>query len=257
MANLNLSTVELVSTLRAAPQNGSPSSQDYNDSWTESLADLASLADFVNTILLPMLNGLDATIFPNPVAAPNGIEGRFIFGDTTDSSTLFFDSLSNEPNTIADSMRILQGINTNLQLAINTLTVTVTSLQSQLSATNQNDIAQALQNIATSVQNLTSQVVGNTQQISNAQAELGKQQAVRITTGSISASSSATVNVDFATSFGDNNYTFNLTLEDSSGFLSAKTIQKLSSGIGVSALVSNSDSGSPHTGTLHVIAFHD
>src|SRR5665213_1382651 len=165
MGTLNLNTVELVSTLRSAPQNGSPSSADYNDSWTESLADLAALSGFVNDVLIPMLNGLDSTVMPNPNGTPNGLEGRYVFSDTSDITPLFFDNLSSQPLSLADSLRILQGIIQTSQISINTLNVEVTALQSQLSSTNQNDISQALQNFASSLTNLTSQTVNNTQSI--------------------------------------------------------------------------------------------
>ncbi len=165
MANLDLSTVELVSTLRAAPMNGSPSSQDYNDSWTEALADLAALAGFVDDILIPMLNGLISTIQPNPNAAPNGLEGRFIYADTTDSSQVFYNNLSNTSNSIADALRVIQGIIDTVQTSINNLSIEVTALQTALSSTNQNDVSQALQNFAAALQALTAQTVANTQAI--------------------------------------------------------------------------------------------
>jgi len=165
MSNLNLSTIELVSTLRAAPLNGSPSSQDYNDSWTESLADLAALAGFIDDILIPMLNGLISTIQPNPSTPPNGLEGRFIYADTTDSSQVFYSNLSQTSNSIADAFRVIEGIIDTTQTSINTLSVEVTALQTALSSTNQNDVAQALQNFAAALQSLTAQTVANTQAI--------------------------------------------------------------------------------------------
>src|SRR5208337_4415032 len=165
MSNLNLSTIELVSTLRAAPLNGSPSSQDYNDSWTESLADLAALAGFIDDILIPMLNGLISTIQPNPSTPPHGLEGRFIYADTTDSSQVFYSNLSQTSNSIADAFRVIEGIIDTTQTSINTLSVEVTALQTALSSTNQNDVAQALQNFAAALQSLTAQTVANTQAI--------------------------------------------------------------------------------------------
>lgn len=165
MANLNLATVELVSTLRAAPQNGSPSSQDYNDSWSEALADLASLAGFVDDIIIPMLDGLSASIMPNPGGSPNGLEGRFVFGDTSDLTPLFFDSLSTEPLTVADSLRLLNGIISTVQTAINTINVEITALQTQLSSTNQNDVSQALQNLVASIQIINAQITSILQQL--------------------------------------------------------------------------------------------
>lgn len=165
MATLDLSTVELVSTLRAAPQNGSPSSQDYNDSWTESLADLASLAGFIDNIVIPLFNGLSSTILPNPQGSPLGLEGKYIFGDTADVTPLFFDNLSNESLSLADSLRVIQGLVQTSQVGIAALNVEVTALQTALSSTNQNDVAQALQNFAAAIQSLQAQVVAINQQL--------------------------------------------------------------------------------------------
>lgn len=167
MATINIPTVELVSTLRAAPVNGPTNSQDYNDSWTESLADLASLSGFINDTLLPMLNGLISTIQPVQVATPHGIEGRYIFSDTSDLTPVFFDGLTNQSLSVSDSLRILNGIISAVQTTVANLNVEVTALQTQLAATNQNDIAQALQNFAASLSNLSVQTVNNTQTIIN------------------------------------------------------------------------------------------
>lgn len=165
MATLNIPTVELVSTLRAVAENGPLVSQDYNDSQAEALADLASLSGFINDFLIPMLDGLSAAIQPSQQNAPGPLEGRFIFSDSTDLSTLFFDQLSNAPNTIADSFRILQGIVNSTTAAIQNINVEITAIQTQLSSTNQNDIAQALQNFAASLQSLTEQTNANTSQL--------------------------------------------------------------------------------------------
>lgn len=167
MGTLDLSTVELVSTLRQAPLNGPTNSQDFNDSQTEILADLASLSGFLNDILIPMLDGLSLDIQPLNQTAPHGLEGRYIFSDTSDLSSVFFDSLSNEPLSIAESLRVLQGITQAVSVTVANLNVEVTALQTQLSSTNQNDIAQALQNIQADLLSLTAQTIANTQSISD------------------------------------------------------------------------------------------
>lgn len=254
MSTLNLATVELVSTLREAPMNGSPSSQDYNDSWTESLADLASLSGFINDLLIPMLNGLIGTIQPNPNAAPLGLEGRFIYGDTTDTTNLFYDSLASSSLSIADSLRVVNGIITTVQTAMTGLTVQVQSLQTQLSSTNQNDVARALQNFSASLQNNVAQTVANTQAISSNTQQLGKQQHARVTTGPITNGSPATIYVPFPTPYSDDNYTFSLTLQDASGDLSVNQIQQYDGPEvfdldGGTAIVV---SGTPNVGTVTV-----
>src|SRR5208282_1444153 len=58
------------------------------------------------------------------------------------------------------------GIVTTVQTAMASLSVQVQSLQTQLSSTNQNDIAQALQNFSASLQSVTAQTAANTQSIS-------------------------------------------------------------------------------------------
>lgn len=167
MGTLDLTTVELVSTLRQAPLNGPTNSQDFNDSQTEVLADLASISGFINDLLIPMLDGLSLAIQPINVTAPHGLEGRYIFSDTSDLTAIFFDSLSNQPLSIAESLKLLQGIIQAVQVTVANLNVEVTALQTQLSSTNQNDIAQALQNFSADLISLTAQVVANTESISN------------------------------------------------------------------------------------------
>lgn len=153
MANVNLNTVELVTTLRTAPMNGAPSSTDYNEGQREMLVDLAALAGFINDTLLPLLDALpDSALLP--VEAPIGIEGRTIWADTSDQGPTFFNALSNTPLTVADAIRHVTGIlNTNSQ-KLTDLGIEVASLQARLSSTNQNDIALALQNLTISLNGL-------------------------------------------------------------------------------------------------------
>src|SRR5271156_1739589 len=254
-STLDLSTVELVSTLREAPMNGSPSSQDYNDSWTESLADLASLSGFINDILIPMLNGLDGAIQSSPSATPLGLTGLYVFTDTTQTTPVFYDNLSNTSLTISQSFGVINGLVTTVQTAMTNLIVQVQALQTQLSSTNQNDVAQALQNFNTALQNLTSQSVANTQATSNNTQFIGKIQRARLTTGAVVSGTPATVDVPFPTAYPDNNYTFTVSLVDPSGLLSISQVQYHGTGLGVSVLVTSASS--TNTGQLNVIAIHD
>src|ERR1017187_4197511 len=57
---LNIASIELVSTQRVAPLNGAPSSADHNDSAREVLTDMASISEFLNGTVLPLLNCLPA-----------------------------------------------------------------------------------------------------------------------------------------------------------------------------------------------------
>lgn len=140
MDRLNLDTLELVSTLRRAPANGAPSSADFNDGEQEKLVDLATVAGFLNDVLRPILNTL-------PEAASAGLEGRTLLTDTNDQNALFFDALNAEPLSVADSLRLLQGIVNSVKGQVTDLSVEVGQLAAKLSATSQNDLALALQNI--------------------------------------------------------------------------------------------------------------
>jgi hypothetical protein len=140
MTLLNIDTLELISTLRRAPANGAPSSHDFNDGEQEKLTDLAAFADFVNTLLRPILNALPAT-------ALEGLEGRTLLTDTTDQGALFFDALNTEPLTVADSLRLLQGIVNSVSGQVVDLGVEVGQLSAKLSATSQNDFVMTLNTI--------------------------------------------------------------------------------------------------------------
>jgi hypothetical protein len=120
------------------------------------------LAGFINDLIIPMLDGLSSTIQPTPSSTPNGLEGRFIYSDTTDTTPVFFDDLADTPNTIADSFRVISGIVQAVQTSVSNLNVEVTALQAALSTTNQNDVSQALQNFAAALESLTAQVNANT-----------------------------------------------------------------------------------------------
>jgi hypothetical protein len=140
MSTLNIDTLELVSTLRVAPANGAPSSHDYNDNERDKMVDLAAIADLINDVLRPIVNAL-------PAAAGQGLEGRTLFADTGDQDVLFFDALNAQPLTVADSIRLLQGIINSVKGQVIDLNVEVAQLSAKLSSTYQNDIALALQNI--------------------------------------------------------------------------------------------------------------
>lgn len=160
--DLNLSTVELTSTLLTAPLNGAPSSSDYNESQRNTLVDLTSIVDFINNQILPLINALPAGALL-PIIGPVGIEGRTVWSDTSDQSALFFNSLSSTPLSLADSLRLLNGIITTMNQQLIDQGVEVASLQAQLSSTNQNDVALALQNLSSSLNQLTiNQNVTNT-----------------------------------------------------------------------------------------------
>jgi|SRR5208337_2216990 len=254
--DLNLSTVELTSTLRTAPLNGSPSSSDYNSSQRENLVDLATLTDFINNTLLPLINALPAGALL-PSIAPVGIEGRTIWTDTSDQSTLFFDSLSSLPLSIADTIRVINGIVTVNAQQLTDIGVEVASLQARLASTNQNDIALALQNLTSALNQVTvNQQIQNTQ---ITQIQGTKIVSIRSVSTLIPSGSTAPVSLVFATAYADNAYTVSVSVEcvgGDNGLVSAGSFQKDGVGTGITVSISNYDV-SDHNVIVHLLASHD
>lgn len=263
--DLNLPTVELTSTLRTAPLNGSPSSSDYNSSQRENLVDLAAITGFINNTLLPLINALPAGALL-PLQTPVGIEGRTIWTDTSDQSNLFFDSLSSVPLTIADSLRALNGIVTVMNQQLTDQGVEVASLQARLASTNQNDIALALQNLSSAlnqvtvnqqVQNVQITEIQGTKAITVRSDQAGQSGAVLVTAGS-----TATATLTFPSTppaFNDNFYTVTASAEvqeGANGLVSIGGFQKNGVGVSVTVSISNYDASDHHV-IVHVIAQHD
>lgn len=255
MADLNLNTVELTSTLRTAPLNGSPSSSDFNEGQREALVDFASIVGFINNQLLPLINALpEGALLPS--LSPVGIEGRTIWTDTSDQSTLFFDALSTTPLTIADTLRVINGIVTTMRQQLIDQGVEVASLQARLASTNQNDIALALQNLSSALNQ-----VSVTQQVQNTtitQLQGSKVVTARSTATSVSAGVTANVTVLFTPAFNDDFYTASVNLEADApqGLVYAGAFQRDIVGLGLIVPVTN-HSEDDVTVIVHVMAVHD
>lgn len=256
-ADLNLNTVELTSTLRTAPLNGSPSSSDYNDSQRENLVDLTSVVDFINNQLLPLINALPATAL-QPVQSPVGIEGRTIWTDTSDQSTVFFNSLSSTPLTVADSLRVISGILTTMNQQLIDQGVEVASLQARLASTNQNDIALALQNLSSALNQVSvNQQIQNTQitQIIGVKV-VSKRSAVT----TVPAGTVLNVSLTYDIAFNDDFYTAMVSVQMNSGsadgLVDAAGFIKTGGGTGITVGVINNDSIDRDV-IVHVMASHD
>lgn len=148
-----LTTIELVSTERTVPANGSPSSQDYNDDQAERLIDLTAIASFLNGTLIPLMQVLPS------LAANAGLEGRAINTDSTDQTPLCFNAKTATPLTIAQSLKYIQSQLGAQQATVTNLNTQVAVLASKLSSTNQNDIALALQSFQDTVNSITAQMI--------------------------------------------------------------------------------------------------
>lgn len=256
MANtVNLDTVELVSVQRVAPQFGAVSSSDFNAYNLEVLTDLASLADKLNSQILPLVNALLAGALL-PSESPVGIEGRTMIADSSDSSSLFFDSLNNVPLSLADSLRRLNNMLASFQQQVTDMSISVGALQSQLSSDNRNDIAIALQNLVNTIATLTAAQNSLALEVTGIQASLSKTKTGRFALSSV-ASGTSTANISWPVAFLDNNYSVTLSIQDSTGAVSIKDFSYQAMGVGITVTLNNS-SGSPvTTALLHAIAIHD
>lgn len=78
---------------------------------------------------------------------------------------------------------------------------------------------------------------------------------IRVDTGAVPISGSVLVNVAWPVGFKDTNYTVIATMEDTTGFLEARSIRNKAAG-SVDVLVANNDGGAVHSGTLHMVGIY-
>lgn len=155
MTSLELSNIELVSTLRAVPANGAPSSADYTDSQREALQDFASLADLLNTNIVPLVNSL---VFPAGTSPAPSLSGDTLLASADTENPLFVNSITGEPFTIAQVFLQLSAVTVAQAKTLLAQQGAIRQLQSQLASTNQVDISKALQGLSDQVRTLQNQV---------------------------------------------------------------------------------------------------
>jgi hypothetical protein len=244
---LALQTVELVSTLRPAAQNGAPSSADYYSGEQEKLIDLTTLESFINDTLLPILNGLPAT-------AVDGVEGTSLYFDTTSQDVLSYNSLTNNYLAVSDTLRLLYGMIQNLQIAEADDALNITSLQQRLSSSNQNDISLALQYMTQQIQNQAGEINNLQQTVSALQLVAGAATGSAVAeTPVIDPGGIETVPVLWAVPFTNNSYVVSAGIQDDSGYLRVNGFSYLASGTGVLVRVQNTDTTATHQGVVNVI----
>jgi hypothetical protein len=246
-STLPFDALELVSCTRVVPENGSPSSQDYNDTQSENLIDHAALTDTINTIIRPLLMALTAD------AATRGLIGDTLYTDSVDSTALCFNALTNQPLTVKQSLQYLQAIVTALQTQVTNTSTQIGVITSQLSSTNQNSIALSLQNFQSSL-NQQANALTALQNLVTAQSAVSTQ-TNQIVTPTVQPNGQESVACNWPLTIGSDTYTVSCSVEDPSGYLSVDSWSYITGGVGVSVVVSNSDPNNVHTGTVHVCAF--
>ena len=247
-ANLtvNLPSLELVSTLRVAPLNGPPSSNDYNDADQETIIDLTTLLTFINNVLIPMLNTLAS-------GADSGIEGSNIFGDTTSEEALFYNVVTEEPMVLADSLRLLYGQSQTINTTLSNLGVQVAALQARLSSSNQNDVSLVLQGFTSNLNSQLGQLQALQNAVSSLQIIAGTSMDAQAVTPVIAPRSVETIAIPWTVAFPTNTYTVSYGIEDASGFLQVTGFIREPAGAGILVHVLNTDTAASHQGTVNAI----
>ncbi len=244
MATLDLQTVELVSVIRTAAENGAPSSLDYYDGEIEKVTDLSTIVLFINNTLLPILNAL-------PAAAVDGLLGTACYTDIANQDSLVYDELTGIPLTITQSIRLLGGQVQTMNTTLSNVSQQAASLQARLSASNQSDISQALNTITSVLATNTAQVQALATTIGSIQALVGTEQDLVVSTGAVAESGTTQITITWANPFPNNTYSFLSSMEDASGYLQIVSYAYQAAGVGVYVNIKNNDTGAAHTGNIH------
>jgi hypothetical protein len=181
MSNLSIPTAELVTTMRTVPKNGAPSSDDYNATNREILADLATISSILNDSILPVLNAL-------PDTAAQGLDGRAMYAGLDSANSLFYSASAARYVTVAEVLISLATADSDVLLKLNDLGARVISLQSKLASTSQNDILSSVQAFSDQVRQVQSQLATALQAIDGQAAQLANSRAAHAETGEVAAS---------------------------------------------------------------------
>lgn len=238
--NLDIQSVDLVSTLRTAPKNGAPSSNDYNDTLREILADLGSLSELLNMSVLPVLNAL-------PDTAALGLEGRSIYASLDpDKNVLFYSDAAKKYLTVAEVFQKIYDLIVSSNNQLTDVAARIISLQSKLATTSHNDIINAVQGFTDQVRQV-SYSLSDLTRVSEAQAQkLAGIQTVR-KDQLVAAGATQTVDINWPVAYADNSYTVALAAEGGKATL---YFVKKDGGVGITVTVVSADNAEK-TFTVH------
>lgn len=149
---MQVNPIELTTTPRPVAYCGAPSSQDYNDSMSEILTDLASLSDFCNSVLVPLLAGL-----PEAADEVPPLNGRNLYSDPGNLDELFY-TPGQGPKTVAETLVLLKSRIEAAMQSIEDLSARVTFLQSRLATSNQADMTRWIADLQAKIELLEARV---------------------------------------------------------------------------------------------------
>jgi hypothetical protein len=251
MSNLNLEQVDLIAIQRAAPRNGAPSSEDYNDNAREVLRDLVSITEFLNEQLIPILAAL-------PEAAQDGLTGATVFANPSETTNaVFFNEQEARPYTVAEVMKNLVSSNVAALQKINDLSAKVAKLQTLLATTGQTDIIASVQSFADQIRNLGAMLNTVKGSLVSYEARFQQTKAVRLEIPSAETHTTQEIDVSWDIPYHSNDYTAVLSIEDPTGGLEVAGWSKLSNGRGVHVTVYNASNGTVDNAILHMIGQAD
>jgi len=248
MSNLDVSSVELISSVRTVPLNGAPSSNDFNQFQKDTISDLASIVVFLNETLLPIISSLSS-------AAAGGLDGTGLWGNQNAVST---DTFFRDPNgnlySVADLLSQLSAANSSLLQTCNDLNGQLEAIQTRLATTQQNDLRVSVQNLQDSVSSILSQI-SSILPVQATQAQTLANQRTAVVGLTSNVAQQLTVTINFVTPYSDNNYACSVTLETITGSgASILSWSKQTNGAGIVVIVSTSSAAV--SANVNVVAQH-
>jgi len=250
MNTLSFDNVDLISIQRAAPKNGSCSSQDYNDSSREILRDLLSVTDWINQNLIPVLNAL-------PETAAMGLTGLTMFANPGDTSPLFFNKSTTTSYTVAEVCANLNSTATSVSQKISDLNARVLKMQTLLASTGQTDILASVQSFSDQIKNVQSLVNTIRMTVAGYEARFQQTKGVRVDIVEIAAAGVLEMDISFDVPYPNDNYTVSVGIEDETGGLALTGWKKLPNGRGIHVYIHNGSTSPVDGGILHLIGQAD
>lgn len=252
MPTLAIESIELQSTLRPMGRNGSPSSDDYNNSTKEVLSDLAAISETLNLQILPVLNALSIAAAPAQDGSTVGVQGRTVFSDTSDQSNLFYDSRNEAPLSVADSLRVIDTKVNGLQTRVDNIATSVAALRTALATTGQTDAQSALSGVYSTLDTLQQELASLQSAAGGASQSIGNRQTQTAQTDTIFPGALSTVDILWSSPFPNNNYAVSYSLQDDTGSLQILNFSYMANGAGITVRVQNKDSVNSATGYVIV-----
>jgi len=153
--------------LRRMPRNGSNSSEDVNDFIEQSIHDVAGVYNFINQVVIPVLNGLGQSgTWSDVDPIINGLDGTTLMVDrdyTDTTSPYFYDSGKGRPKTIYETfLRLVSDVDKAF--------IGINEVKARLGTTDEDSTVPTSQATLSEIETKVNFLNGLVQQIRNANA---------------------------------------------------------------------------------------